>query len=63
MSYLSDERFESKSRAKRLLEELKKKEKEINFHSKQIGKNTIIYCKNEERISEYEDSYKNIKNW
>lgn len=63
MSYLSDDRFESKSRAKKLLEELKKKEKEITFHSKQIGKNTIIYCKNEERLEEYEENYNNIKNW
>ena len=52
MSFLIEEKFE-----------LKKKEKKIKFHERKIGKNTIVYCKNEERLDEYEDNYNNIKNW
>lgn len=63
MSYLTDERIDNKSKAKRLLDELKKKEKKIKFHERKIGKNTIVYCKNEERLDEYEDNYNNIRNW
>lgn len=63
ISYLADDKFEHKRKAKVLLEELKRKEQKIKFHERKIGKNTIVYCKNEERLDEYEDSYNNIKNW
>lgn len=63
MSYLTEEKIENKSKSRILLEHLKKKEKTINFYSRRINKNTIVYCKNEERLDEYEDSYNNIKNW
>ena len=61
--YLTEEKFEHKRKAKTLLDDLKRKEKKIKFHERRIGKNTIVYCKNEERLDEYEDSYNNIKNW
>ena len=63
MSYLTEEKIENKSKSRILLERLKMKEKTINFYSRRINKNTIVYCKNEERLDEYEDSYNNIKNW
>lgn len=63
MSYLTEEKFEHKKKAQVLLDELKNKEKKIKFHERKIGKNTIVYCKNEERLDEYEDNYNNIKNW
>lgn len=63
MSYLTEEKFEHKKKAQVLLDELKKKEKKIKFHERKIGKNTIVYCKNEERLDEYEDNYNNIRNW
>lgn len=63
ISYLSDDKFEHKRKAKVLLEELKRKEQKIKFHERRIGKNTIVYCKNEERLNEYEESYNNIKKW
>jgi hypothetical protein len=63
ISYLTEEKFEHKRKAQILLEELKRKEQKIKFHERKIGKNTIVYCKNEERLDEYEDSYNNIKKW
>lgn len=63
MNYLTEERIDSRTRGQKLLEELKKKEKKIKFHSRRIGKNTIVYCKNEDRLDDYEDNYNNIKNW
>lgn len=63
ISYLTEEKFEHKRKAKVLLEEFKRKEQKIKFHEKRIGKNTIVYCKNEERLNEYEESYNNIKKW
>lgn len=63
ISYLTEEKFEHKRKAQVLLEELKRKEKKIKFHEREIGKNTIVYCKNEDRLDEYEDNYNNIKNW
>jgi hypothetical protein len=62
ISYLTEEKFEHKRKAQVLLEELKRKEKKIKFHERRIGKNTIVYCKNEDRLDEYEESYNNIKN-
>ena len=63
ISYLTEEKFEHKRKAKTLLDDLKRKEKKIKFHERRIGKNTIVYCNNEDRLDEYEDSYNNIKNW
>ena len=63
MNHITEEQIESKSRAKKMLAELKRKEKNITFHVRQINKNTIVYCKNADRLDEYEDNYNNIKNW
>lgn len=63
ISYLTDEKFEHKRKAQVLLEDLKRKEQKIKFHERRIGKNTIVYCKNEDRLDEYEENYNNIKNW
>lgn len=63
MSYLTDEKFDNRTRAQKLLEELKNKEKKFKFHERKIGKNTVIFCKNEERLEEYDNNYNNIKNW
>lgn len=63
MNYTLEEKIDSRTRGQKLLEQLKAKEKKIKFHERRIGKNTIVYCKNEDRLEEYEDSYNNIKNW
>ena len=63
MNYTLEEKIDSRTRGQKLLEQLKAKEKEIKFHERRIGKNTIVYCKNEDRLDEYEDNYNNIKNW
>lgn len=63
ISHLTEEKFEYKRKAKVLLEDLKRKEQKIKFHERRIGKNTIVYCKNEDRLDEYEENYNNIKNW
>jgi hypothetical protein len=63
MNHITEDQIESKSRAKKMLAELKRKEKNITFHVRQINKNTIVYCKNADRLDEYEGIYNNIKNW
>lgn len=63
MNHITEDQIESKSRAKKMLAELKRKEKNITFHVRQINKNTIVYCKNADRLDEYEDNYNNIRNW
>lgn len=60
---LSEDAKDDKSRGKKLLDEFKAKEKTIKFFERKIGKNTIVYCKNKERLDEYEESYNNIRNW
>ena len=59
MNYTLEEKIDSRTRGQKLLEQLKAKEKKIKFHERRIGKNTIVYCKNEDRL----DNYNNIKNW
>ena len=63
MNYSVEERIDSRTRGQMLLLKLKEKERNIKFYTRKIGKNTIVYCKNKERLNEYEDSYNNIKNW
>lgn len=63
MNHITEDQIESKSRAKKMLAELKRKEKNITFHVRHINKNTIVYCKNADRLDEYEANYNNIKNW
>lgn len=47
---------ENRSRASKLLSELKKVEKNTKFHAKRISKNTVVMCKNEDRIKMFENS-------
>lgn len=51
-----EESYNNRSRACKLLSELKKIEKNTKFHAKRISKNTIVMCKNEDRIKMFEDS-------
>ena len=51
-----EEEIENRSRASKLLSELKKAEKGTKFHSKRISNSTIVMCKNEDRIKMFEDS-------
>ena len=50
-----EEEIENRSRASKLLSELKKAEKGMKFHSKRISNSTIVMCKNEDRIKMFED--------
>lgn len=61
MNHITEDQIESKSRAKKILAELKRKEKNITFHVRQINKNTIVYCKNADRLDDFYNSYHNIK--
>ena len=61
MNHITEDQIESKSRAKKMLAELKRKEKNITFHVRQINKNTIVYCKNVDRLDDFYNSYHNIK--
>ena len=63
MNYSVEERIDSRTRGQMLLLKLKEKERNIKFHTRKIGKNTIVYCKNKDRLDEYEENYNNIKNW
>ena len=51
-----EEEIENRSRASKLLSELKKVEKGMKFHSKRISNSTIVMCKNEDRIAMFENS-------
>lgn len=51
-----EEESENRSRASKLLSELKKIEKNTKFHAKRISKNTIVMCKQEYRIKMFENS-------
>ena len=51
-----EEESENRSRASKLLSELKKIEKNTKFHAKRISKNTIVMCKQEDRIKMFENS-------
>lgn len=51
-----EENIENRSRASKLLSELKKIEKNTKFHTKRISKNTVVMCKNEDRIKMFENS-------
>lgn len=53
-----EENIENRSRASKLLSELKKIEKNTKFHAKRISKNTVVMCKNEDRIKMFENSIK-----
>ena len=61
MNHITEDQIESKSRARKMLAELKRKEKNITFHVRQINKNTIVYCKNADRLDDFYNSYHNIK--
>ncbi len=61
MDYTLEEKAISKSKSRDMLEKFKKKEKNIKFHTKRINSKTIVFCKNKERISEFENSCNSIK--
>lgn len=61
MDYTLEDKVISKNNAHVSLERLKKEEREITFHKKRINKNTIVMCKNEDRIKIYEEQYKKQK--
>ena len=63
MEYTYSEKAEVRSQAEILLEKMKKEEKKHEMYSKKIGKNTVVFCKNEERLEEYDKNYNDIKNW
>lgn len=54
----SDDCYEQRKRANKALEDMKKYESTHTLHTRQVGKKTIVCCKNEERFKEYENLYK-----
>lgn len=63
MDSLGEERVYLKNRSQYVLKTMKEVEAKTKFYSRTIGKNTIVYCKNKERLDDFENSYNNIKNW
>ena len=61
MDYTLEDKVVSKNNAYESLERLKQEEREITFHKKRINKNTIVMCKNEDRLKIYEEQYKKQK--
>lgn len=61
MDYTLEDKVISKNNAHLSLDRLKKEEREITFHKKRINKNTIVMCKNEDRLKIYEEQYKKQK--
>ena len=61
MDYTLEDKVISKNNAHASLDRLKKKEREITFYKKRINKNTIVMCKNEDRIKIDDEQYKKQK--
>lgn len=57
MSDSYEESYDNRSRACRLLSDLKKVEKKTKFHTKRLSPTTIVMCKNEDRIKQFEEQY------
>lgn len=55
-----EEKACTKEKATEYLNKLKEVESKTAFYTKKVGK-TIICCKNEDRIKEYEKTIKSIK--
>lgn len=56
-----EEKACTKEKAIEYLNQLKAVEKKTEFFTKRIGNNTLVFCKKEDRIKEYENSLKRIK--
>lgn len=54
----NSELYEIKKKDKKALIGMKEIEKDIDFHSEKINKNTIVYCKNKENIEKYKSLFK-----
>lgn len=52
-----EESYDNRSRACKLLSELKKVEKKTKFHTKRISPTTVVMCKNEDRLKQFEEQY------
>lgn len=52
-----EENYDNRSRACKLLGELKKIEKKTKFHTKRLSPTTVVMCKNEDRLKQFEEQY------
>lgn len=52
-----EESYNNRSRACKLLSELKKVEKKTKFYTKRISPTTVVMCKNEDRLKQFEEHY------
>lgn len=51
------EKTASGEKALERLEKLKDEEKKTKFYSKQISHTTVVYCKREDRLEDYNKTY------
>lgn len=47
------EKSEQRERARQVLEEYKRIEKETKLHKIQLNRNTVVYCKNRDQLERY----------
>lgn len=52
-----EESYDNRSRACKLLSELKKIENKTKFHTKRLSSTTVVMCKNEDRLKQFEEQY------
>lgn len=63
MSYIYTDKIVSSAQARARLEKLKEEEAKIKFYSKRISPTTVVYCKHEERLEEYDKIYNKKENF
>lgn len=61
IDYVFEEQAKQKNNASELLEKLKRQEKKTKFYKKRLNNNTIVMCKNEDKIEIFRESLK-LKN-
>lgn len=57
MEYTFTEKEEVKSQSKKCLEKMKQVERGLTFYTKKFN-GTIVYCKNKNRLEDYEKLFK-----
>lgn len=61
IDYVFEEQAKQKNNASELLEKLKRQEKKTKFYKKRLNNNTIVLCKNKDKIDMFQESLK-LKN-
>lgn len=57
MNYIYAEKVVSTEAAKKKLEKCKEEERNTKMYSRRISPTTVVYCKREDRLDEYDKMY------